>query len=211
MNIRVCKRIARMVLRPLLFHKNISMRPDGNSRNGLLALLQKLSEYKTPIVMAEIGSYKGESAEIFISSGIVSRLYCVDPWKPFYDDDDGAAFTNMRKVEEEFNSRHGDDPRVVKIKGTIDDLVATVEESGLKLDFVYIDGCHTYDAVRYDLEVTFEKLKHAVAVGGHDYCEDGNGVFPGAGKAVREIVGRPDVVFKDTSWIKFNSLPEVIA
>ena len=202
--IRMCKRVLRLILRPVLHHKNISMRPDGNSRSGLSALLKKLSECKNPIVMAEIGSYKGESAEMFISSGVVSRLFCVDPWKPFYDKDDGAAFTDMKKVEAEFDSRHGGDPRVVKIKGTIDNLVAIVEESGIKLDFVYIDGCHTYDAVKYDLEVALQKLKPTLAVGGHDYCEDGNGVFPGVGKAILEVVGKPDDVFEDGSWIKFD-------
>jgi len=51
------------------------------------------------------------------------------------------------------------------------------------LDFVYIDGEHTYDAVSNDIDVWWPKLKENGILSGHDY----NDVNPGTIKAVDEF------------------------
>ena len=149
--------------------------------------------------MAEIGSYRGESAELFLSTGKVSHIYCIDPWKPFYDKSDPAAYTDMAKVERTFDSRFADDNRVTKIKGTIDDFVDMMSRrnAGMHIDFVYIDGCHTREATEHDISVVMEHIKPGLAIAGHDYVG-----FSGVKIAVDSRFGKPDKIFSDTSWRK---------
>ncbi len=195
------KRIARRLLAPVLRHKNFQMRPDERSRSGLVSLIESLN--CAGLTMVEIGSYRGESAEIFLGTGKVDRIYCVDPWLMFYDPDDGAAFTDMKKVEQDFDRRHSNDPRVVKVRGTIDTFIEQYKNDPDvfgKIDLVYIDGLHTYEGVSHDIERTQGEIKPLRAIAGHDYFKDG---WPGIYRAVHEAVGEPDKVFGDGSWLKF--------
>lgn len=173
--------------------KPITMRSEGAFRDGLLDLISHLANDCT---MAEIGSYRGESTELFLKSGKVSQIFCIDPWKPFYDSNDAASYTDMQQVENDFDSRFRNNPHVIKVKGTIDDFAAMPH---INLDFVYIDACHTYEATKHDIRISLTTLKPAFAIGGHDYTTAGGGVK----QAVDEIFGVPDLIFDDTSWIKF--------
>lgn len=198
--IRFLKRWARRVLAPLLKNKNFVMRPDGESRKGLVQLIDSLGQ--DSLTLVEIGSYKGESAEIFLATGKVKRIYCVDPWQMYYDPDDGAAFTDMVKVEADFDRRHASDSRVVKVRGTVDTFVekyANDSEVSGKIDLVYIDGLHTYEGVHHDIEMTLAHIKPRIAIAGHDYHRDG---WPGIVKAIDELLGAPDSTFPDGSWLK---------
>ena len=51
------------------------------------------------------------------------------------------------------------------------------------LDFVYVDGEHTYDAVSNDIEVWWPKIKENGILAGHDY----NDTNPGTIRAVDEF------------------------
>ena len=199
-SLKAIKRIIRRMAKSILSKKNMIMRPDGASRQGLLDLISYLNASHS-LTMAEIGSYKGESAEIFLSTGKVSKIYCVDPWKQYYDDDDGAAFTDMVKVEADFDARHGGDSRVVKVKGTIETLVELISNTGVRLDVVYVDGCHTYEAVKHDIKVAMECLKPSMAIAGHDYAV-GSSMWEGVVRAIEETIGKPSATFSDTSWVK---------
>lgn len=194
------KRVARRVLVPVLRHKNFEMRPEGMSRDGLRSLIESLGTDN--ITMVEIGSYKGESAEIFLKTGKVAKIYCIDPWQMFYDPDDGAAFTDMVKVEAEFDRRHSADPRVTKVRGTVDTFVkeyGSVAGVFDKIDLVYIDGLHTYEGVHHDIEMAMANFKPRIAIAGHDYYQ---GNWPGIVKAIDELLGAPDATFADGSWMK---------
>lgn len=181
------------------FEKEWYMRGDDKSRMALIDLITAVPGVAgAGIVMVEIGSYRGESAEIFLSTGRVSKIYCVDPWQMNYDPNDWAASTNMENVEKDFDRRFAGDERVVKVRGTIDTFVREYSDRGVVCDFVYVDGCHTYDAVKHDLKVTIDSVKPRFAVGGHDY----NDCWKALKKAVEESVGFPDRTFEDTSWLK---------
>jgi hypothetical protein len=147
------------------------------------------------MTMVEIGSYRGESAQEFLNTGRIARIYCVDPWRMFYDADDGTSYTDMAQVERDFDWRHGGDSRVVKVKGTVDTFIKRHPDA--QVDFAYVDGCHTYEAVSHDLKQLMAHSRPAVAIGGHDYNLDG------VVRAVGEVLGKPDAVFPDNSWVKF--------
>lgn len=191
---RIAKHIVCILHIPLRRKMEIMMRDNEQYRESLRLLLASIGLKDG--VMVEIGSYRGESAEVFLGTGRLKRLYCVDPWKGFYDVDDGAAFTDMRKVEADFDRRHAADARVVKCKGAIDDFVERFK--GIPVDVVYIDGNHTYEGVRHDIEVVQRLIKPRLAIAGHDFTP----TRPGLREAVLELLGEPDKVFADTSWLK---------
>ena len=149
------------------------------------------------LTVVEVGSYTGESGAIFLGTGKVSRLYCVDPWKSGYDDqNDYASRSNMNDVERCFDERIGGDDRVFKLKGTLD--TVNLPSSA---DIVYIDACHTYEACKYDIHVAIERVNPRI-IAGHDYNVS---PYLGVKRAVDEILGFPDMVLCDTSWVKFRT------
>ena len=190
-------RLARRCVKGRYFNRTVAMREAPAAREGLKDLIAWWGDASN-LTMVEIGSYSGESAELFLASGKIAKLYCVDPWRMDYDPNDVAAFTDMARIERIFDDRFVGETRMVKVKGTIDDLVAQLEACPDRIDVVYVDGCHTYEAVKYDLTVVLSKIKPRLFVCGHDYTD----VWEGSKRAVEEVVGAPDAVFKDTSWGK---------
>lgn len=190
---------ARRYIRPwyVRFGKSRYMRTTDAERHSLVELVEALPG-EGQLVMIEVGSYRGESAEIFLGTNRFSRIYCIDPWKGNYDSNDWSSFTNMAEVERDFDKRVGGDGRIVKVKGTIDTFLEQYPD--VEVDFAYVDGCHTYEAVKYDLQKVMANRRPRVAVGGHDYCDKD---WEGVRRAIEECIGRPDARFADTSWVKF--------
>lgn len=174
-------------------HHQLIMRSSKDLCNGLQDLIRDLP---IGITMIEIGSYRGESAEMFLRSGKINKIYCIDPWKPSYDKNDAASYTNMSKVECEFDKRFANDNRVVKEKGTINDFVDKHMRLP-KIDFVYIDGCHTEEATINDIKTTLDYIKPSFAIAGHDYA------ITDVKNAVAKTLTCPNKIYIDTSWIWF--------
>ena len=184
------------------------MRRNDSEKNGLVELVNfvaKNSNGKPSLVMIEIGSYAGQSMEVFAGTGKIRKIICVDPWKKGYDPKDPASSTDMDEVERLFDERAGKARSkgvdVIKYKGTIDTFVLSDDfrrVSG-EVDFVYVDGCHQYGAVKHDIETCLSVVKPCVAVCGHDYnARSWSNVI----KAINDSIGEPDMKFKDTSWAK---------
>ena len=55
------------------------MRERKIQKDDLLELLSYI--VLTNLTLVEIGSYAGESAEIFAQSGKFSTIVCIDPWQ----------------------------------------------------------------------------------------------------------------------------------
>ena len=172
------------------------MRGDGirgtnvRSASGLSDLIGLAASGRESITVAEIGSYAGESAAIMLGTGLVSRIYCIDPWMPYSDTPD----SDMAAVEAEFDRRHGMDTRVVKVKGTVDTFIEGVA-SGVygDVDLVYIDGCHSYGCVTHDIQAAFYGLRPGAGIGLHGYN------VRGLRDAVHTLLGEPARLFSDTS------------
>ena len=102
----------------------IKMREKQEERDALKQLIDQTNLDK--IVMIEVGSYAGESADIFASTGKVKTLYCIDPWKEGYDEGDIASYSSdFKEVENAFDEvqkKHSD--VIVKYKGTLADFIA---------------------------------------------------------------------------------------
>jgi len=168
----------------------MDMRGYSGGREGL----RQLIEYTglSGISMVEVGSYAGQSAEVFANMPQVREIWCVDPWKPGYDDSDKASHSDMSEVElafDEVAAKHPD--KIRKFKGVLEDFHD--EYPNVRPDLVYIDACHLYEHVKSDIAVSMSMGPKFVA--GHDFP------FEGVSKAVYDI-GGPSETFKDGSWVK---------
>jgi hypothetical protein len=67
------------------------------------------------------------------------------------------------------------------------------------LDLVYIDGSHDEASARADVLAWRPKLRPGGWLAGHDYT--GGVAGGGVVRAVDDLLGGPDRVFSDTSWV----------
>ena len=163
----------------------MSMRGPKNTKG-----LQDLIACLPGGTMVEIGCYEGESTKLFADCGKFSRIYAVDPWKGGYDDTKSAR-SNMKRVEREFDIRMGGYSFVSKMKMRSNEAAPLIDG----VDFVYIDGEHSYKAVKEDILLWKHKCS---VIGLHDY---GGKRHPGVKKAIHEILGKPQKTFIDTSCL----------
>jgi len=146
--------------------------------------------------MVEIGCYTGESTSIWCQN--FKKVFAIDPWLSGkgYDANDVASQTMSDDVESSFDTKLRPYSNFTKMKMFSYDAISNFEERSL--DFVYIDGEHTYKGVKLDISLYLPKIKNGGFIGGHDYKEKWKGVIA----AVDESLGHPDFVFPDKSWIK---------
>ena len=130
------------------------MRERYCDKLGLYDLISSLN--RNHITMVEIGSFAGESAEIFLKTGKVDRIICIDPWMTIAGND-GNAYSNMDVIERKFDvhmNQYGE--QCIKFRGTLDTFISTNLYTLVKPDFVYIDALHTYDACKSDINNTLK-------------------------------------------------------
>lgn len=119
-------------------------------------------------VGAEIGVLKGEFSERLCSTVPGLRLYCVDPYTPYMD---GRSAWGMSQATHDANYQEAT-TRLSPYSATFilkPSLEASLCIPDSSLDFVYIDGDHSYDAVMLDLIVWSRKVRRGGIVAGHDY------------------------------------------
>ena len=114
--------------------------------------------------MIEIGTNRGESTALFAMSGLFKQITTIDiAFKQrAYDTD---IFNNIKYLM-------GDSKTVHSIF------------YNNSVDFIYIDGDHSYEGVKADINNYFNKLKKDTKsfIGGHDYTNE----WPGVVSAVDE-------------------------
>lgn len=116
-------------------------------------------------VGAEIGVYKGEFTEKFCQVGL--KMYAIDPWKAFR----GQGRTQQKQERQDFIYGHAQrllspyDCTLIR-KTSMEALEDFADES---LDFVYIDGDHSFLSVTEDIFHWAKKVRKGGFVSGHDY------------------------------------------
>ena len=159
-------------------------------------------------VGAEIGVWKANSSAAFLKRG-VKELHLVDPWsvEPYqHSIGEHGSYENYLeryskltggKTEEHFKAyydktyeqvvkRFKETPQVKIHRQTSDDWFKTFKG---KLDWIYIDGDHSYEGCLRDLENAFKVVKKGGLILGDDYAwpfqKHGKA---GVTKAVKEFV-----------------------
>lgn len=156
----------------------------GDEVNGLIEWIEKISrQADRPLHIVEIGTLFGSTSRQ-LACIPNTRLTTVDnfSWNPF----------GLDPVTHENFTRHllrGTGIDVVKADSV--DYLAQTKDIG----FVFLDGDHSYAAVRDELlALTSNNIAH---IAGHDWGDERFGVT----KAVKEILGTPDKVI-GRCWYK---------
>lgn len=137
----------------------------GATREDLPGFFRELG-YKRG---AEIGVYKGEFTAQFCQAGLV--MAAVDPWRAFEGQSRGQdvqgrqdfLYGHAQRVLEPYLQ----DGRCRIIRETSAAAVKLFQPG--ELDFVYIDGDHSFPAVAHDIYEWAKIVRKGGMVSGHDY------------------------------------------
>jgi hypothetical protein len=146
-------------------------------------------------VMYEIGSYAGESAEIF--SRYFTEVHCVEPFSGYLGGE--AAEFSWQEVRESFSMRAKKAGNIFLHEGYSRQIAKEVPDESL--DFVYIDADHSYEHVREDILAWHPKVHVAGWLGGHDYTLFNQGVVKAVADNFVFPPGHSPYLFLDGSWL----------
>lgn len=127
--------------------------------------------------VVEIGSYKGRSTHALLS-GCDGTVWAVDPFKDFNNDKD---------YYEEFIKNVGDFKNLKPLRMKSEEAVKQFKDKSI--DMVFIDGGHSYEEVKQDIEMWLPKTKKIIC--GHDYS-----------KKAFDVKSAVDEKFKDVKIIE---------
>lgn len=143
-------------------YKGLPYKVENCGRDELPEFFKQMG-YK---IGAEVGVYKGEYAELFCKEGM--KMFVVDPWHSYA----GAGRSQKRQERQDF--LYGHTQRLLKkyndctiIRKASADAVKDFKDGSL--DFVYIDGDHSFKHVAQDIYNWNYKIRKGGCVAGHDY------------------------------------------
>lgn len=151
-----------------------------DTRDALLNFLEK----KTKV--CEIGVFKGEFSKKIYKTIEPSELHLIDIFDGMMcsGDKDGnnIEWTNLNEEYEKLKVTYESIPNVHIHKGKSDIILNNFIDD--YFDIIYIDGDHTYEGVKIDMEVSYRKVKPRGMICGHDYVSP---KFEGVVRAVNEF------------------------
>ena len=140
-----------------------------------IQLPELVNKLNLPSIGVEIGVAEGFSSKDFLENGL-QTLYSVDAWQTLNQKGDGG-------YEQEWHDKNFSDAkerlnkfqeRSIIIKGLSQDVAANFDDESV--GFLYIDGDHSYEGVKRDLEAWYPKVVKGGVIGFHDYLNDAYGV-----------------------------------
>lgn len=137
---------------------------------------------KAEHVGVEIGVFKGDSSKLFRSH--CKFMFFIDPCCEYPGNPDKGYYTSEAAfIDEMRNQLDAIDPNGFKFLPLLSsDAVDQIPQ----VDFVFIDGNHTYPFVREDIANYWPKVKSGGFLCGHDYGHGHEGVT----RAVDEFAAR---------------------
>ena len=145
----------------------------------------------TKLVGAEIGVASGLNANDMLMNWNVKTIYLVDAWECVATQKGDASSPqdwhdfNYKSTERLMENHKG---KAVFLKGNSVEMAKSVKNGSL--DFIYIDGDHSYEGVMADLKAWAPKVKKGGLISGHDVLNPAYGVK----QAVEEFAKDYDVV-----------------
>ena len=152
---------------------------------------------KKKLIGIEVGVWKGEHAKQMLKLLNLKTLYLVDDYHPFTEGNISYSKADMDKIMFEARRKlweYYPRPLFFDVPST----TFTTKYYTPKLDFVYIDATHTYEAVKADAKAYYKILPEGAVLGGHDF-EDR---FQGLIRAVSEVAyeTKSKLHFKSPDW-----------
>lgn len=130
--------------------------------------IQMLKERQVKLGV-EIGTDHGKYAEQICQAIPDLKLICVDPYTPYTEGTEVHDQANVDQIYKEANDRLTKyNTKIMKITS----MEAVKHIADNSLDFVFIDGNHSYSYVLEDVTEWTKKVKPGGIVAGHDYKID---------------------------------------
>lgn len=148
------------------------------------------------LVGVEIGVETGWNARNIIKNLNIKKIFLVDPYI-VYEEMGNVITGHVNNYEKAKKRLKKFSDRVIFIKKKSSDAVSAVPNG---LDFVYIDGNHSYEAVKDDIKNYYPKVRKGGVIGGHDFSSS----YIGIAKAVLEFAERNNLKLQGKSidwWI----------
>ncbi len=139
-----------------------------HDRSTLEPLIERITARD---LMVEVGSLAGFSTKVFARH--FKKVFSIDPYSPGYDDanDKNSDDFRLRIAKDLFTVRFVDEPHVVQYREP--SATGCARFADRSLDFVYLDGSHTYDDVDLDIRSWRPKIKPGGFLAGDDYSWEG--------------------------------------
>lgn len=136
------------------------------SNKGLVPYIKRHGE---KLVGIEIGTCRAESTYYFLDKcPNIEKLFTIDPYKA-YDDWNGEitqeTVDRFQEIAKKNLKKFGD--RVRMIRETSSEAANNFTDTFV--DFIFVDGDHSYDATLADCETYYPFLKKGGIFCGHDY------------------------------------------
>ena len=161
---------------------------------GREKLLDRVNNFLgNPSIAVEVGTCRGDFGQIIVDKVKPKTFYAVDPLKlfPGMISYPGSEFENQERLDvlaESVSQRFSQNGHKL-LRGTSQEQSTKFDDE--TIDFVYIDGDHTYEGCKLDISLWWPKVKQGGIISGHDFCESVNaktGLKFGVIQAVTEFV-----------------------
>ena len=167
------------------------------SAPGLCDLVIHLFSEQETIVGLEIGVASGWTMNHFLQNLSNLQLTGIDPYVGYMD---GHIQITQELLDAQYLAAQDNisdfAPRGKILRGYSQDFVNSFEDKSL--DYIFIDGDHSYEGALRDCELFFPKIKSNGIFAGHDWS------FDGVRKAVNEFKdknGSPNIrMIKEDVW-----------
>lgn len=136
--------------------------PIKNYRR-MIQFIREYNKNNNHLVGCEIGVAHGANALSMLTLLPIKKLYLVDPYKSYVDDAE-HDFSKGEQIAKKRLSRFSKQTNFIKKYS--EDAANDIPND---LDFVYIDGNHSYEYVKKDIELYYTKVKKGGVFGGHDF------------------------------------------
>ena len=173
------------------------------------AVYDEIVESFDNATFVEIGCWLGKSTCYMAEAISLSRknidFYCVDTWEGTPDEPAHASM--IESLGGDIYSVFNNNMASAGVSHIVKPMKLTSIEASTKfednsLDFIFIDGGHTYEDVNNDIAHWLPKLKDGGRIAGHDYYEWSNEeVHDGVKKAVANFFTREEIELKADCWI----------
>lgn len=127
-------------------------------------------------VAVEVGTMLGANLKRMQSGLNPKKMYAIDPWrviqnfgenyKPYGPD--WQTDEELEKAYQMVLNWSKDYANVTLMRETSQEACEKFEDNSI--DFIHIDGDHSYESVRNDINIWWQKVKKGGIMSGHDYC-----------------------------------------
>ena len=151
------------------------------------------------LVGVEVGVYEGDHAKSMLKTGKVDKLYLIDSYK-YIENRKDVILKNLEEAKlKAYNLLKRENVEWIYLFSN-----EAVNKIPNNLDFVYLDGGHSYKTIKEDIDNYWKKIKVGGILGGDDIYNGENGDRDGVVRAVIEFAVKNNFKLKIESpdwWI----------